>query len=361
MFDSFRSAFVWWLDGIAATFALLAEGLFGRRRLRLVPSGQGWAIEGRGRRSELRLVDAEGGPRLEPKANRRDLARHPVDVLLAPDAALVRHLDPLPAESRQYLDGIVRHQVERLTPWLASDVLYGFVVGTVGPSDPRLAVTVAATARSLNAPIIAALRAAGVRDIGLLRVEPDLPAPIQIPVEGELAEADRRTRQRRIAGAAVGLAALAAAAAGVLLVRDLDSAGAELAAVQEAIEARRGVLLAAARQQSPAEQRDLEAMIARKREAPLAVLALDAMSQALPDDTFVTEFRLGEGRVRVVGTSRSVAGLVPLVEGTPDFSEAGFFAPTTRLPEGRGDRFHIDARWLPPTAGTTAGTTGGTP
>jgi general secretion pathway protein L len=269
-------------------------------------------------------------------------------VLLSPDTALVRHLDPLPAESRQYLDGIVRHQVERLTPWLPTDVLYGYVVEPVGPHDPRLAVTVAATARSLNAPIIAALRAAGVRDIRLLRVEPDLPKPIPVPVDSDVAEAERRTRRRRIAGAAVGLAALAGGAACVLLALDLDRVETELAGVQEAIEARRGVLLAAARQQSPAEQRDLEAMITKKREAPIAVTALEALSKAMPDDTFVSELRLGEGRVRVVGTSRSVAGLVPLVEATTDFSGAGFFAPTTRLPDGRGDRFHIDARWLPP-------------
>jgi general secretion pathway protein L len=110
------------------------------------------------------------------------------------------------------------------------------------------------------------------------------------------------------------------------------------------------VLLAAARKQDPVEQQEIAAMIARKREAPIAVLALDSLSTALPDDTFISEMRLGEGKVRLIGTSKSVAGLVPLVEGTTTFSEAGFFAPTTRLAEGRGDRFHIDAKWLPPGA-----------
>ena len=48
------------------------------------------------------------------------------------------------------------------------------------------------------------------------------------------------------------------------------------------------------------------------------------------------------------GVSRSVSRLVPLLEASPSFAEATFFAPTTRLPNNQGDRFHLDAKLVPP-------------
>jgi general secretion pathway protein L len=77
------------------------------------------------------------------------------------------------------------------------------------------------------------------------------------------------------------------------------------------------------------------------------VLALDALSAALPDDTWLSELRLAEGRLRMTGISHNVAGLVPMIEGSPGFTDATFFAPTTRLPGSQGDRFHLEARLVP--------------
>ena len=51
--------------------------------------------------------------------------------------------------------------------------------------------------------------------------------------------------------------------------------------------------------------------------------------------------RLEDGRVRMIGVSRSVAELVPLLEDSSAFDGAAFFAPTVRV--AGGDRFHIEA------------------
>ena len=85
---------------------------------------------------------------------------------------------------------------------------------------------------------------------------------------------------------------------------------------------------------------------------PPAVLALDKLSQALPDDTWLTEMQVNnEGQIRITGISQNVADLVPQIEAAAIFSDAIFFSPTTRLQAGEGDRFHLQMK-LRQTPGT---------
>jgi general secretion pathway protein L len=104
--------------------------------------------------------------------------------------------------------------------------------------------------------------------------------------------------------------------------------------------------LVTAGQQRPTVGRDAEGLLTQRKNAPFSVLALEALAQALPDDTWLSEVRIAEGRIRLIGVSHSVAELVPLIQASQAFAEATFFAPTTRLPEGEGDRFHLEARLL---------------
>jgi general secretion pathway protein L len=97
--------------------------------------------------------------------------------------------------------------------------------------------------------------------------------------------------------------------------------------------------------QNPSGDREAQAILARKRAQPAAVLALDKLAEALPDDTWLTEFSINpEGQLRITGTSQNVADLVPQIEAASVFSDATFFSPTTRLPSGEGDRFHLQMK-----------------
>lgn len=350
MFSSFRRAFEWWIGGLVDAVLRCADLLGGRRkRIRLVPTAGGFELVGPTPRARMpvQLVAALGAPpHLEPEAAAQMLKGRSVDLEMQPDAVLIRALDPLPAESRVYLEGIVRHQLERLAPWLPADTLHVSRVAPVGPADPRLSVTVAATARSLHAPVVAALRGAGAKHVRL--VFDGATESFTIAVDSGAGEIVRRRKVRRGVLAALAVVVLPALGGIGFLAYEGQEAQTQLSAVQEAVDARRQVLVAAAAGQGPAAGLEVTAMIARKRNTPVAVLALDALSAALPDDTFVSELRLGEGKIRASGVSKSVSGLVPAVEQSPIFAGAAFFAPTTRLPAGEGDQFHLDARWLAP-------------
>src|SRR5690242_14901960 len=143
-----------------------------RTPIRLVSVGKGaYAIEqpdGKRERAQLKLAQVGGKSQLLPPEAAKQLSDRDVDLVMPKDQLLVRTLDPLPAESRQYLDGIVRHQLERFVPWRSDNVLYSYEITTASADDDRLVVHVAATARTLHKPLIEAANAAGPRKLRLV-------------------------------------------------------------------------------------------------------------------------------------------------------------------------------------------------
>ena len=86
-----------------------------------------------------------------------------VDLILRSDRVLLRPLD-LPKRAGEFLEGIVRSQIDRLTPWSAADAAFGWSRPTEIAKD-RITLTVVATARALVSPYIQALMALGVKSV----------------------------------------------------------------------------------------------------------------------------------------------------------------------------------------------------
>jgi general secretion pathway protein L len=198
--------------------------------------------------------------------------------------------------------------------------------------------------------LIAAANAAGPRKLRLVYpAAGQNGSDIAIPVDNGKNET-AQARQLRF-GILGGLAALILLTIGAFgyLIYDWQAASDALVAADQTDADLRKQMRGRGPQETVA-NRDLRAILERKKAQPPTVLALDELAAALPDDTWLSELQIAEGQIRVSGISQSVADLVPAVQEKPIFADATFFSPTTRLTKGEGDRFHLQMRLVPPKA-----------
>jgi general secretion pathway protein L len=285
----------------------------------------------------LRFVDgAFAGP--VPKHIASALRGSRTDLILRPDRFLLRPLD-LPKRAGEFLEGIVRSQIDRLTPWNAADAAFGWSRPTEIAKD-RMTLTVVATARALISPYVEALAALGVKSIVVSTIPhaalPDA-GSIEIMQENGARVLDVGKVRRALTAALVAAAVTGIAAAADQFV----APGLEVQRndILRRVAERRAVFRSDGLG-APSVQLALER---RKQEVPSSVIVLEALSQILPDHTYATELRVEGDKLQVVGITHDAPSLIRLIEQSPHFTRATFFAPTTRSPSDPGERFHIEA------------------
>ena len=262
------------------------------------------------------------------------------ELVLRPNRFMFRPLE-LPKRAAEFLDGIVRAQIDRLTPWTVGEAVYSWTPPIEAGND-RILLTVAATARAQVTPYVQALTALGATAI-LVSTAPQEAASGAAPLkvfEQQSRGALEITRIRRI----LMLVLAAAAALAVISIGVSSIAADSLDTEQQDLTRQISKRRAAMRQDGGNAQRMLER---RKQTTAASVIILEALSKLLPDHTFVTELRVEGGKVQVTGLTRDAPSLIRLIEQSPHFERATFFAPTTQSPGEPGERFHIEARIKP--------------
>jgi len=347
--QSVLQAFWSWMNCVAETTAAVAARLRPPPRARLIEEeGDVFRLDlaPGSDESELARVRIVGGSvvgALDPRVAAA-LQGSRAELVLRPSRFLFRPLE-LPRQAAEFLAGIVRAQIDRLTPWTASEALFGWTQPTETGND-RLSMTVAATARSLVAPYVEALAGLGAKAIAVSTLPQGgdrADAPIKMLDEGATGALDV-ARVRNVLAAVFVLAGLSAAIATAVDQVVGDGLDAQRLELSRRISQHRALMRRDGIGSEPSARNALDR---RKWETPSSVIVIEVLSQILPDHTYVTELRVEGDKLQLIGITHDAPSLIRLIEQSPHFTRATFFAPTTRSAGDPGERFHIEARIKP--------------
>jgi Tfp pilus assembly protein PilN len=339
----------------------------------------------------------------------------------------------VPAQAREFLPGIVRNQIERLSPWYADQVVYGFDADVDEEDAATLDVRVLIALRTVIDKARDELAAAGLRVDRIVARQPSDPAPhgqghrtwrgppapspglpgqgafgkLKLAIEGlwrsalsrpppspaTQAEDGRESAglsphagngrgqkkqlpalpadEARMAGRSVtlwsrladvspehlartvrrvGAGVAAAVAASLALSLWAISSAASLGGESEEVEARVRTLqrqIQGPTAQSLASLSPSERAWYAKETAPTAAIVVEALSRALPDGAYLTELRLENSTLRIIGFANDAPSLIAPLEHSGHLTDVHFFAPTTRGANDTLFRFNIEAHVEP--------------
>jgi general secretion pathway protein L len=343
-------AFSRWIDHVETAILASRESLRSAPLLRLVEGRDGaFTVHATSHKAAsdwpnepICVIDG----RLDPVASANwapIFQRAQVDLVLQPHRFMFRPLE-LPGRASGFLEGIIRAQIDRLTPWSAADAAFGWRPSSEVENE-RMIVTIAATARSLITPFVNAFSALGVDAIIVSAPLHDAgsdAASIKVFQQNIRGARDAHRLRGALVALLVTVSALggAAVAAAVIVGGDLEARRDDLA--QRVTERR-----AALRSARDATGEAALALERRKRETPSSVIVIEALSQILPDHTYLTELHILADKMQIIGVTRDAPSLIQLIEQSSHFTKAVFFAPTTRSLSESGEHFSIEAKIEP--------------
>jgi general secretion pathway protein L len=339
-----------WMDDVASAILSIGGAIRPTRKFQVVEQEDlaflVKAVRGRSARpvtgAALRFIEGqfveEAGARIRSR-----LAGGQVEIVLARRRFVFRSLE-LPRQASGFLDAIVRSQIDRLTPWSPAQAAFG-CDAPKETSNGRIGVVVAATARSSLMPFVTALEAFKPRSIVVSAASDAGGDEYRTIVFSQ--ETNRELSMRRLrrflvgAPAAAGLTAVVAFAAWLQVGADLEDSRLQVSRQM----AERRIALSSGR--TSVFEEATGKLAQKKRDSAATVIVLESLSAALPDDTYLTELHVADGKLEITGVTREAASLIQIIEQTEQFKNATFFAPTTRAPQEIGEQFHIEAKIVP--------------
>jgi general secretion pathway protein L len=293
-----------------------------------------FALDGAG----LRRLQAAVPPRARPRSI---VLRLPPHLLLEREIVL-----PLAAEREP--ERVLAYEMDRITPFATADIFWTYAVQRRDRTRGKLHLRLSIVTRDAVQPLLGALAQAGLGATLIEVAGQELGGAAATPRRIALRRPDsRRARagRRAVAAAAIGCALLAVAAAGLPFILQ--------AVAERAVEARiaalRGPVAEAEslRRRIAARTAGVDVIAAERARLgdPLAVLA--AVTDLLPDDAYLTDFALRQGKLMLNGQSAAAARLIAAFSADPVIRNPDFAAPVTRIENGRADLFAIRAEIAP--------------
>lgn len=338
--------FVDWYSG--QMLDLLPVTLRGRRRLadasiiELCPREPGaiaavrWLRRRKGLESELgRFTLDEPGM---VAMRQIPASRQPVLLRLSPDMLLEREV-VLPLAAERDVESVLGYEMDRNTPFRSDEVFWAWSTERRDTARGRVHLRLSAVPKIDLQPILAALEQMG---LPVAQLEARLPSGALRMISLRLKRSDQSRWERPATLAAVAacavLVALTAVMPFVLQSRERETIEQKLTELRPRVAQAEALLRAT---QSKGADADVFATERARVGTVLQVLA--TVTDILPDNTFLTDLSLHEGRLDLEGQSGAAARLIAALSNDPLIRNPVFSAPVMRLDGGRNDQFSIRA------------------
>ena len=352
-----RSEFSAWIDSVAEAVVAAIDRISAKQRVDLIETGQNaftmrMTSTRRSAPAELHfeLQDDEASPAV-PADWKAALRGSRLEAALLSSRFLSRPLD-LPKRAGEFLDAMIRSQIDRLTPWTANEAVFGWTV-PVETSNDRISLTVIATPKAKVDPLIRFADYCGAGSVILYATPEETDASTS---GGPATDGGIKLFEKRMRGSldvarvsrVLSVVLVAAAVSATLTLGVSSIVGGQLDAQQRQLSGKISERRATLRLNQAASDGSAQSLLEqRKHSTPSSVMVLDALSQILPDHTYVTELRIEKDKLQIVGITQDAPSLVKLIEQSAHFTRATFFAPTTRSASDPGERFHVEAHIKP--------------
>ena len=349
-----------WIEILAALYLAWRES---RRELRslVVTRENGHVVVRHAKPArDAMLRDAQAGnivaalpPGAEVSADMSRAAHNSFVILEFPADKVVMRRIAVPAQARKFLSGVIRNQIERLSPWPANGVVYGFAAEAGAGDAAVVEVRILMAARTDVDAARQDLAALGLPVDRIVARGSDTEAADEtaglVTLWSRLADISPERHASLVRAIGIGIAAsitvsLLLGSWALLSAAAIRDESEEVAARSRVLQrqVQTGRTAASTASIPPAERAWL-----LKETSISSVILIEGLSRALPDSTYVSEIRLEKESLRIMGLAGDAPALLAPLERSDHLTDVHFFAPTARGPDGKLFRFSIEAHVEP--------------
>jgi general secretion pathway protein L len=243
----------------------------------------------------------------------------------------------LPLAAERDPERVLGYEMERLTPFTADEVYWGYGVLDRDRARARLVLRLTVVPRARIASLVEMLSNHGGRPGLLEAVTPGGMRSITLSHEG--AAARQPWQSARVMGATAAILAL------LVLASPFLRQSLELADLQERLDAMAPDIrkVEQLRRTINGAGAGGDAVAAETRRLGDTLEALAAITEILPDDSYLTEFTMRERKMTLSGLATSAPKLISSLSSDPRIRNPAFTAPVTNSETTRKDVFSIRA------------------
>jgi len=269
-----------------------------------------------------------------------DLAESPRFLLLEHDTILSKEMT-LPMATESNLEQVLTFEMDRQTPFKASDVYFGWKIRDRNGETGQIRLEIYVVPRQQVDKAIHFLSSRGLSPTGVDVLEEGKTMGLNLlPVGQRVREVNRKMRMNFVlAGAAVLLLALVMTQSLYLRSHQVLELEAAIADVRD-----EALLVQRIKEQISDTSEAAGFLTVRRAASPLAIELLADITRILPDDTYLDRLVINQTSVQMQGKSQNAQRLIELVNQSELLDEAAFRG-STRLDARTGlEIFEINAK-----------------